>query len=62
MEEPKTIKITSEQLNAMSPADRNNALLKAVKVEGFGVVRRADGSIKYDDVALKGTYKEGEIA
>lgn len=57
-----TIKITEDQFKALTPAEQNNALMKAVKVEGTVIVRRADGSIKYDDVALKGTYKEGVTA
>jgi hypothetical protein len=31
-----------------------------VKIEGKAVVRRADGTIKYDDESLKGTYGEPE--
>ena len=58
----KVVTYNKEQLEAMTPADRNNAFMKAVKVEGKVVVRRADGSVKYDDESLKGTYGEGEIA
>jgi len=28
------------------------------KIKGRGVVKRADGSVRYDDPALKGSYDE----
>jgi hypothetical protein len=59
---PETRTINKDQFDALTPAEQNDALLKAVKVEGKGIVRRADGSVKYDDVALKGTYDEGVMA
>lgn len=52
---------TKEQLDAMPPAAANNLMMLATKIEGKGVVKRADGSIKYDDESLKGTYAEGEV-
>jgi len=56
----KTTTYTKEQFEALSPAAQNNVLLKMVKIEGKAIVRRADGSIKYDDVSLEGTYGERE--
>ncbi len=53
-------KITGEELQKMTPAERNEVFLKMVKIEGTGVVKRADGTIKYDNVTLKGTYGEKE--
>ena len=53
---------TKEQFEALTPPERHTILLKNVIIKGKGVIRRADGSIKYDDVALKGTYDEGVIA
>ena len=52
------ITLTKAELDEMSQADLSALLLKAAKVEGTAVVRRADGSIKYDDPALAGTYGE----
>jgi len=49
---------TKEELEALTPEQFNDVLMKAVKIEGSAVVRRADGSIKYDDPTLKGTYGE----
>lgn len=51
-------KITKQEFEAMAPAEQNNVLMKMVKIEGKGVVRRADGTIRYDDITLKGTYGE----
>lgn len=52
---------TKEQLDAMPAVDRNNLMMLATKIRGRGVVRRADGTIKYDDEALKGTYDEDKM-
>jgi hypothetical protein len=49
---------TKEELEAMTPEAANNLMMIATKIEGTGIVRRADGSIKYDDPELKGTYSE----
>jgi uncharacterized protein YqhQ len=49
---------TSEELATMSEQQVNNVMMVATKVEGKGVVRRADGSIKYDNPERKGTYGE----
>ena len=51
--------ITKQEFETMTPAQQNDTLIKMVKIEGKAVVRRADGSIKYDDISLKGTYGEG---
>ncbi len=53
-------KITSEELLKMTPEQQNEVFIKMTKIEGTGVVRRADGTIKYDNVKLKGTYGEEE--
>lgn len=52
---------SKEEFMAMDAKTRNNVLMRKPKIKGKGVVRRADGSIKYDDVSLKGTYDEGEV-
>lgn len=56
----KTKTYTLEDLAAMPKDEAMATFLKAVKIEGSAVVRRADGSIKYDDPALAGTYKEAK--
>lgn len=45
---------------AKMPQKRLNALLALpnIKMHGTGVVRRADGTIKYDDDAKPGIYHE----
>jgi hypothetical protein len=58
----KEVTYTKEQFEALSPVEQQTILLKKITVKGKGVVRREDGSIKYDDVALKGTYDEGVMA
>lgn len=40
------------------PADEVEELLKVGSMSGTAVVRRADGTVKYDDPSLKGTYGE----
>ena len=54
----KTVTYTKEEFEAMSAKTRNNVLMKKPIIKGKGVVRRADGTIKYDDEKLKGTYDE----
>ena len=49
---------TKEELEAMPPEAAHNLMMLATKIEGTAVVRQADGSIKYDDESLKGTYEE----
>ena len=53
---------TKEEFLAMPEKAQNNVLMQKPTIKGRGVVRRADGSIKYDDESLKGTYDEGEVA
>jgi hypothetical protein len=36
----------------------NNALLKALKIEGTAVVRKKDGTISYSDPAKAGQFNE----
>ena len=52
---------TKEELDAMSPEAANNLMMLASKIEGTGVVRQADGTIKYDSDAEPGTYGEENI-
>ena len=47
-----------EELAAMTPAEFNEALLKAIKIEGKVLVRDQYGNPKYDDPSLAGTYGE----
>lgn len=53
-----TREITKEELDAMPEEQRNNLMMIATKVKGVGVVKRADGTIRYDDPDLEGTYGE----
>ena len=53
---------TKEEFLALPAKSQNNVLMQKPTIKGRGVVRRADGSIKYDDESLKGTYDEGEVA
>lgn len=55
------ITLTKDQLDRMKPGELSNLLLKAHKVEATAVVRRADGSIKYDRPELAGTYGEKHL-
>lgn len=55
------ITLTRAELDAMSREQISNLLLKATKVEATAVVRRADGSIRYDDPTLAGTYGEEHL-
>ncbi len=52
---------TKEEFEALPPAVQNNVLMSKPTIKGKGVVRRADGSIKYDDVTKKGTYGEENL-
>lgn len=56
-----TVTYTKEEFAAMAPVDKNNVLMKKPIIKGKGVVRRADGTIKYDNDALKGTYGEENL-
>ena len=50
-------KYTMEELMAM-PASEVKKLMSKATFNGTAVVRRADGSIKYDDPAQAGAYNE----
>lgn len=52
---------TQEDLEKMSQEERDTVFMCKVKLEGKGVVRGADGEIKYDADAVPGEYGE-EIA
>lgn len=52
------ITLTPQQIERMDKDEFNALLLKATKIEATCVVRRADGSVKYDDPSLAGTYHE----
>ena len=54
----KTITLNKQQLDKMNPDELCDLLLKAHKVSATAVVRRADGSVKYDNPQLAGTYGE----
>ena len=56
------ITITKSELDRMSPDDLCALLLRASKIQATCVVQRADGSIKYDDPALAGTYGEEHLS
>jgi hypothetical protein len=57
----KKITLTKGELEQMSEEQLTNLLLKAVKVEATCIVRRADGSIKYDRPELAGQYGEEHL-
>lgn len=57
----KKITLTKRELDAMSDTELTNLLLKASQVTATCVVRRADGSIKYDRPELAGSYGEAHI-
>ena len=52
---------TKEEFMAMSAKSRNNVIMQKPIIKGTGVVRRADGSIKYDDESKIGTYGEENL-
>jgi len=51
---------SKEEFEALTPEAQNNIMMLGPKIEGKGIVRRADGSIKYDDESLAGTFGEQE--
>lgn len=59
MTEAKTY--TKDEFEALPPEEQHTILMMNPKIKGTGVVKRADGSIKYDDEALAGTYGEEHI-
>jgi len=52
------LKYTADDLRKMTVGEAKVVLAKACRIEGTAVVRRADGSVRYDDVTLAGTYHE----
>lgn len=54
----KVITFSKDQLDAMDSSQLMTLLLKATKIQATCVVQRADGSIKYDDPNLAGSYNE----
>jgi hypothetical protein len=52
------ITLTKKQLDAMSPEQLTDLLMKAQKVEATAVVIGKDGRIRYDNPELAGTYGE----
>lgn len=58
--EQETRTYTKEELEAMPAEAATNLMMLATKIEGKAIVRRKDGSIKYDDKSLIGTYDEPE--
>lgn len=55
---------TKEQLEAMSVDDLVKLIGEAgpdAKFKGTAVVRKADGSVKYDNESRKGEYGEGNV-
>jgi len=51
---------TKEELDQMSPSETINVFLKATKIEGVGVVRRSDGTVKYDKPENEGNFGEDD--
>ena len=60
MQENKDGSVTYNQddIKAMPPEQINEVFAGKVKIEGTGVVRGADGQIKYDADATPGEYGE----
>ncbi len=52
----KTKTYALEDLQKLTPAEVNNVLMQKPKIRGVAVVRRADGTPKYDNEAK---FKEG---
>ncbi len=52
------ITYTQDEFKALPPTKRHEVLAGKPVLKGTVVIRRADGSIKYDDDSLKGTYNE----
>jgi len=47
-----------DDIAAMTPDEVINIMMLKPKIEGVGVVKRADGTIKYDDESTRGSYGE----
>lgn len=59
--ETKRITLTPEQIAKMDREEFSRLILRATKIEATCVVRRADGSIRYDKPELAGTYHEDNL-
>lgn len=59
--ETKTITLTRADIERMPIEEFNSLIMAAYKVEAKAVVRRKDGSIKYDRPELAGTYGEEHL-
>ena len=57
----KTVTYSKEEFEALTPEAQHNIMMLGPKIRGRGVVRRADGAIKYDDESLAGTYDEDKL-
>ena len=55
------VTLTRAQIAEMGPDAFQSLLLKATKIEAKCVVLRPDGSVKYDDPSLAGTYGEEHL-
>lgn len=53
--------LTAEEIAVMDREAFTSLILRAYRIEATCVVRRADGSIKYDDPARAGTYHEEQL-
>lgn len=53
--------ISKDEFEAMTPAQQNQILLKHVKIRGVGVVRDAQGNIKYGPKAQPGDFGEDTL-
>lgn len=60
-ENGKTREITLAELQTMSEEERNEAFMKAIKIEGTALVRDKDGNPKYDHPERAGQYGEENI-
>ena len=55
------ITLSKDEIDEMDVEEFQNLLRIAVNMSGTAVVRRADGSIKYDNPELAGTYGEENL-
>jgi hypothetical protein len=61
MTEMKKVTLTKAEIEKMEPQEFADLIMRAHKVEAKAVVRRADGSIKYDNPELAGQYGEEHL-
>ncbi len=57
----RTVTLTRAEVERMGPEAFQRLILAGGKVRAKGVVRRADGSIKYDDPSKAGQYGEEHL-